>query len=135
MKLWKVVTFDRKSICMNRSFYIRTYRKGKVVKKARGSIGILCFKTLRSAQRFLCGPNGQYGAKIIKVKSIGRCSYPKWIIMGWEGAICKKRWYEMMHLLRTHPNNTTIVNTSELLSCWGFPPSNTVACPAVRVIT
>ncbi len=138
MKLFKVVTKDRKSALMERPHYKRKYKKGTVVRMAGRSFGIFCFEKRLHATDFAANfCLKDRGAQVIEVELVGKIlPQPEFIfaIVTSHGVldISLNCWRKGMKLLRD-------ASLSAMGEVAGIPTQSiypkTVLCEAVRVIT
>lgn len=78
---WKVIVSKNRSSCSIIKYckYQNVYKKGKIVKAKRGTLGIFCFKTKTDAINFIHGDEEGGFFSIIKVEPVGKGKKPKLI--------------------------------------------------------
>ena len=104
--------------------YCLDYQPNTIVHAIEGSMGIMCFKTYEQAKEFrvLCGERG----KIIKVRGIGRPTYPKFHSQMWSNSGFD--WYY-------HWKNIRKKALCQLgISKTGMNPEGTICFKAVEVL-
>ena len=90
------------------------YLKGSSIKKAPRSVGILCFKSKRQAEKFCVGYYTLRNAIIIEVQGIGK---------GHEGV-------QLFRSCGSDPNNLKCYPKGNMMK----PPYGTIAFPKVKVL-
>ena len=110
---YKAVSDTYKScIIPYQSPYSLSYKIGETVKANKNTLGIMCFKTLKDAQKF-------WNGKILRVKTIGRGKNPKAISMPTTENL--RNFYGK----RSHSEWFGIIP----------PPKGTLCYPAVKVLS
>lgn len=115
MICYKVVNISDNKSCYITGSYSREYKVGKTVKARKGTLGIFCFKDIINIIKF-CDPS-RY--KILKVQSIGKAIYPKFLCSK-PGSEELKEFYK---------------ERSELAEITTQVPDGTICFPSVKVLS
>lgn len=144
---WKVIREDPKGkriSCLAKGKYSLVYKKGRVVKAAPNSIGVMCFDTKRNATAWLSGQQDQiehsnptipYGnlpenklfiAKIAKVRPIGKGWRPGLINCAFSADSIK----HVCDLVKKHGLTKVLFGL-----LWDEPPKGTICYHEVEVLS